>query len=746
MENIDQLHIGSWVSLKLSTAAIPIVGTVHYIGNTDFAEGTWLGLILIPECRKYAKNNGIVQGKRYFDLPTDELVGDGVNSNFGLFVRPKTIRVLTVKDLITSSDISQNSKIGLISTYIHLLKSQLLEYSAKLEMAHVEQECSSVEMESLKQKFSELTIEHNALKSLSDKAQEEAVESDMILQNKKLQFKLAQIEEEFHQREYEYLETIDLLKQDFKNLESKIKSGDAVLNEKIISDLTSSELIIEKLTTENSDLLTNIDEMTSKITELERLLNLNKDLNACYEQTEKELNETIVELKQIIVDKESTLEIYKKSLSEANGLISSHEKLKEMQNKNKVELQGLYQRILLAFTTSKEAFSNFLLRNIINSEWKQILNLIESLYKLKYISTDILTFCDSKSVEYNGWNNLVLKLDFMLNLVIYDNKNVFLCYLDYIEKINTFILNTIKLNNETEDASLILTMSLKLPLDIDSFIQDNTSFENVLINRELLIYYLSVSKNTDSKLFKQLEECRKDRKGIQLDDINSVIKSIDDFDGFIEIVDSKSKPFWELDVKKQEIKVESTSVSSTNEIQEELELKIQILQSKLSDEKKVQQNIADLERKSRQHDENEKTLTLKLQEAKGNETMLTNEVQRLRKTFQKYGIKESTGSSIADDFEILEKSTLLSTIEKQRSLISELSELSNTKNDSIERMKQEWKALDQPARSVKFVSAVPSIYYRRLDSLFDNCMIPISNSSHNHSYHYQKLLEYLNIA
>jgi len=52
------------------------LGIVKYIGTTEFARGTWLGV----ELRKpNGKNDGSVQGKRYFTC----------KPNCGLFVKPE---------------------------------------------------------------------------------------------------------------------------------------------------------------------------------------------------------------------------------------------------------------------------------------------------------------------------------------------------------------------------------------------------------------------------------------------------------------------------------------------------------------------------------------------------------------------------------------------------------------------------------------------------------------------------------
>ena len=50
-------------------------GTLRYLGSTDFAEGTWAGVELDAAT---GRNNGSVNGKRYFNCPW--------NDNYGMII------------------------------------------------------------------------------------------------------------------------------------------------------------------------------------------------------------------------------------------------------------------------------------------------------------------------------------------------------------------------------------------------------------------------------------------------------------------------------------------------------------------------------------------------------------------------------------------------------------------------------------------------------------------------------------
>ncbi len=55
------------------------LGTVAFVGPTEFAEGKWVGVVLDEP---NGKNNGLVKGKKYFEC----------DDNHGIFVRPGQVR------------------------------------------------------------------------------------------------------------------------------------------------------------------------------------------------------------------------------------------------------------------------------------------------------------------------------------------------------------------------------------------------------------------------------------------------------------------------------------------------------------------------------------------------------------------------------------------------------------------------------------------------------------------------------
>ncbi|XP_078668159.1 dynactin subunit 1-like isoform X31 [Branchiostoma floridae x Branchiostoma belcheri] len=69
------------VGMRVEVAGKGLVGTVAYVGTTMFASGKWIGVVLDE---KKGKNNGTVQGKKYFNC----------DDGFGIFVRQSQLNVL----------------------------------------------------------------------------------------------------------------------------------------------------------------------------------------------------------------------------------------------------------------------------------------------------------------------------------------------------------------------------------------------------------------------------------------------------------------------------------------------------------------------------------------------------------------------------------------------------------------------------------------------------------------------------
>ncbi|KAA0186398.1 Dynactin subunit 1 [Fasciolopsis buskii] len=77
MSTEPKLRVGT----RVEVVGKDCIGTVAYVGTTQFSTGKWIGVVL-DEAK--GKNNGVVQGKRYFTCEEDH----------GIFVRPTQLKSL----------------------------------------------------------------------------------------------------------------------------------------------------------------------------------------------------------------------------------------------------------------------------------------------------------------------------------------------------------------------------------------------------------------------------------------------------------------------------------------------------------------------------------------------------------------------------------------------------------------------------------------------------------------------------
>lgn len=76
MHELSDFQVGQTVEIPTGVKA-----TVQFIGNTSFAPGDWIGIELEDDS---GKNNGTVQGQRYFDCPPGH----------GMFIRPPVLKIV----------------------------------------------------------------------------------------------------------------------------------------------------------------------------------------------------------------------------------------------------------------------------------------------------------------------------------------------------------------------------------------------------------------------------------------------------------------------------------------------------------------------------------------------------------------------------------------------------------------------------------------------------------------------------
>lgn len=94
------------VNIGLRVISSGKVGTVRFIGLTQFSPGQWIGIELDHPT---GKNDGSVQGIRYFDCVANEGKPNELHDLYGLFVRPNTVKHLPESRRVSSSSHSRLS-------------------------------------------------------------------------------------------------------------------------------------------------------------------------------------------------------------------------------------------------------------------------------------------------------------------------------------------------------------------------------------------------------------------------------------------------------------------------------------------------------------------------------------------------------------------------------------------------------------------------------------------------------------
>lgn len=359
------------------------IGSIKYIGLTKFAPGVWYGIELL---QPKGKNNGSVQGVKYFDCKEDD------NGFYGIFVKESMLNALednknndledvaqynkTIENLklklkaLTDESIRHREKVAAIQlelqTKIEIMKSM----ESKLEMQTVENEYLKLIKLDLEEKLHKLSFEHQELKNEFELIQEELeinreIEREMELldsdhyspgdvrmifeKNRRLEDTLALLtrnSKETENKLKQELEHLQCEQLNMNELQKKLDQAESVVRmlQERIETTEDMDKMMERLTVENEDLTNKIHTLMMTIDELNEIHELDKKLEEDQKQVEFDLRQEIDNLQQIIhQDKLKIRELERNKLAQLSQANESLDSLSRSDQES--ELQVLRQTI-----------------------------------------------------------------------------------------------------------------------------------------------------------------------------------------------------------------------------------------------------------------------------------------------------------------------------------------------------------------------------------------------------------------
>lgn len=304
-------------------------GVVRFVGKTQFAPGTWVGVELD---QPVGKNDGSINGVRYFSCSKP--------GNYGLFALPTIVETQkessTPKEVLTKESVIIDRLQGKLHdavkdirnykdqiTQLKLKIGQYNDIESTLDQISVDRDFLQLENSRLQEQLVELQEKYNAVhqelmavkeelelnRELEDEIRLAGSESDDITtlsqKNKKLEIYLSNVKDVSRVKELELTEEIEKLKVSVENGINP-KDYDELLKKLNVAETTIVDLkgqlesmmdlasIIDRLTTENELLNLQITQLKTQVDELVELQELDTNLEAHHAQIEQDLRDKIV--------------------------------------------------------------------------------------------------------------------------------------------------------------------------------------------------------------------------------------------------------------------------------------------------------------------------------------------------------------------------------------------------------------------------------------------------------------------
>ncbi|AOA65097.1 Large subunit of the dynactin complex [Komagataella phaffii CBS 7435] len=364
-------------------------GVVRFKGQTQFADGEWVGVELDQPT---GKNNGSVQGVQYFTIGKPD--ANDTTNLYGIFVRSTILEApdnSRLKQIVSklqeklqrykATQLDHLKEINDLKERNKELQSELEEVQIQLEMDFVDKELLeeknrdlTIRLEEITDQFTDLQKDNNLLQeelqlnndleSEQSGLDEETNHDALLKKVKKFELALLQLKKVSSANESQYIKRIAQLEEKLSTLSSiEIKYEDALAalseSQEKVNDLKNnlesfdnSEEVIERLIQQNVDLQEKVTTLQESISELEQLEKLDKDLEENYLQMENDLTTEIYNLKtekETLAAKLSLLEKENKALTE---VIETKSTTKSRINANSSEVFGNREKDSLLHTIS----------------------------------------------------------------------------------------------------------------------------------------------------------------------------------------------------------------------------------------------------------------------------------------------------------------------------------------------------------------------------------------------------------
>lgn len=392
-------------------------GVIRYIGQTQFASGTWIGVELQLA---HGKNNGSVNDIRYFEC-------DKKDGNYGVFVRQslissnslqnsKSMDTLNLENIINKLQDkvrNANEETKELKRKIEQLKEEVTQHQnatqsveSKLEMVTTDKEFLEESNHIVNRALDELQLKYEDLRTdfqimleevelnkqieqeiiaLMEHSNANEIDIQVILQrNKLLEIALTSLQKLAAENELSLKKEIQDLNHRLVLNEKEIGSHDQLLRnisvaqetiDSLQSQLDSAlqlEKMIEHLNIENDSLNSKVSSLTKTVDELTELHELDKSLEENQALVEKELRKDIYNLTSKIKNNETMIQDLNRRNKYMESKISEYKSRSNNNignDENLEELQMQLEALQLEFRKTQASNESYrITHDLINSK------------------------------------------------------------------------------------------------------------------------------------------------------------------------------------------------------------------------------------------------------------------------------------------------------------------------------------------------------------------------------------------